>query len=128
MNNRSGDYNLEARTLEFSKRLIDLCKQIKLNFINKNIIDQLLRSGFSIGANYHEANGAVSKSDFKNKISICKKESKETGYWLELLLYEQKDNNTSATLIQKLIKENQEFILIFSKIFQSSKSEKRKNN
>ena len=46
---------------------------------------QLLRSGTSIGANLAEANGAISKADFSNKISIAYKECLETKYWLSLL-------------------------------------------
>jgi len=76
------DYNLEGRTMKFSENIIDLIKTIKINEINKPIIKQLIRSATSIGANYNEANGASSRKDFKNKIFICKKEAKETKYWL----------------------------------------------
>ncbi len=52
--------------------------------LNSNIISQLLRSATSVGANYHEANAASSKNDFRNKIYICRKEIQETEYWLDL--------------------------------------------
>ena len=78
-------YDLEERTTVFSEKIIELCKKISKNTITIPIIDQLIRSGTSIGANYTEANGASSRKDFKNKIYICKKEAMETKYWLRLL-------------------------------------------
>ncbi len=80
------NYDLEERTMKFSKNIINLCKKIPFNMINKRLIDQLLRSGTSIGANYREANECDTKKDFKNKIRIAKKEARETIYWLELLI------------------------------------------
>ena len=62
----------------FAENIINLCKKAQKNAITLPIISQLIRSGTSIGANYCEANGASSRKDFKNKIFICKKESKET--------------------------------------------------
>jgi four helix bundle protein len=80
------NYDLEDRTIKFFKNIIILCKKISINMINKNLIDQLLRSATSIGANYREANECDTKKDFKNKIRISKKEARETIYWLELLI------------------------------------------
>lgn len=68
-------YDLEERTAKFGENIIELYKNIKQDIITKLIINQLIRSGTSIGANYMEANGASSKKDFRNKIFICKKES-----------------------------------------------------
>ncbi|MCD6161694.1 MAG: four helix bundle protein [candidate division Zixibacteria bacterium] len=107
------EYNLEERTAKFSENIIDLLKSIRLNSINKSIVNQLVRSATSVGANYCEANGASSKKDFKNKIHICKKEIKETKYWLRLLV---KTNNEKKKEIRELRKEAQELTLIFSKI------------
>ena len=107
------EYNLEERTVKFSENIIDLLKSIRLNSINKSIVSQLVRSATSVGANYCEANGASSKKDFKNKIHICKKEMKETKYWLQLLV---KTNNGKKKEIRDLWKEAQELTLIFSKI------------
>ena len=112
-------YDLEERTLRFSKEIILLCKGLKITTINRNIVSQLLRSATSVGANYCEANGAVSKKDFANKIHICKKEAKESYYWLSLL----KDTaeETSIAKIEKDLKESKELLLIFSKIAYSSR-------
>ena len=110
-------YDLEERTTVFSEKIIELCKKISKNTITIPIIDQLIRSGTSIGANYTEANGASSRKDFKNKIYICKKEAMETKYWLRLLA------NTSEQFVEEcksLWKEVHELTLIFSKISKSS--------
>ena len=105
-------FDLEIRTTEFAKKLLLLCKKESITIISKPIIDQLLRSSTSVGANYREANGADSKKDFRNKISICKKEAKETMYWLELLstVSPNKDD------LRILWKESHDLTLIFSSI------------
>lgn len=64
-------YDLEERTAKFGENIINLCKKAPKNVVNTPIIDQLMRAGISMGANYAEANGASSKKDFKNKIFIC---------------------------------------------------------
>lgn len=106
-------YDLEERTARFAEAIIDLCKKAPKNAITTSIISQLIRSGTSIGANYCEANGASSKKDFKNKIFICKKEAKETKYWLRILA---KTLEGLREDCRKLWQEAQEFTLIFSKI------------
>lgn len=106
-------YDLEERTAVFSENLIDVCKKASKNSVANPIIDQLIRSGTSIGANYCEANGASSKKDFRNKIFICKKEGKETMYWLRLLA---KSSSELEADCRKLWKEAHELTLIFSKI------------
>jgi len=78
-------YQLEERVEKFGEDIIDLVKKIKINIINKSIIDQLIRSATSIGANYFEANSASSRKDFINKIAIAKKEASETQHWLRML-------------------------------------------
>lgn len=107
-------YELEKRLTSFSKTLILYLREIKLTYLNKNIIDQLLRSGTSVGANYCEANGASSKKDFRNKIMICKKEIQETKYWLELLV-ELLDEKEKSKL-RKIYQEAKELSMIFGKI------------
>jgi len=106
-------YDLEERTAKFGEDLIELCKKVNKTVVTVPIIDQLVRSGTSIGANYCEANGASSKKDFKNKIFICKKEVIETKYWLRMLA--KADEKTSVDC-RKLWSEAQELTLIFSKI------------
>jgi four helix bundle protein len=111
-------YDLEERTARFSERLISLLMTIKESTLTKPVLLQLIRSGTSIGANYCEADGALSKKDFRHKIGICKKESKETKYWLRTLSLLQLEKKEE---LRELWKEVQELTLIFSKIIQTSK-------
>lgn len=116
----SKSQEFEQRTTQFGIGLIHICKQCPRNVLTLNIIEQLLRSGTSIGANYREANGAASKKDFRNKILICKKETKETEYWLQMLGNTIDDKNLIDEC-RKLWKEAHEFNLIFSKIAANTK-------
>ena len=79
-------YDLEERTLEFAKNIIRLCKKLPNNTVNFKLVDQIIRSGSSIGANYREANDGLSKKDFINRLRISRKEAKETSFWLELIV------------------------------------------
>jgi len=106
-------YNLEERTKKFAENIIKFAKKIPKNVINLPMIGQLIDAGTSVGANYHEANGASSKKDFKNKIYICKKEAKETKYWLELIIIANPELKEEGSV---LVQESHELILIFSKI------------
>lgn len=112
------NYDLEERTARFAEKTIELCKKAPKNIVTIPIIDQLVRAGTSIGANYCEANGASSKKDFKNKIFICKKESKETKYWLRMLA---KADDELREECRELWQEAQEFTFIFSKIAVNTK-------
>jgi len=120
MNKFENNYDLEERTTVFSENLIDLYKKCPKDVITIPLIDQGLRSGTSIGANYCEANGASSKKDFKNKIFTCKKEGKETMYWLRLL-EKALGNKQLKEDCGKLWQEAKELTLIFSKIAFSTK-------
>ena len=78
-------YDLEERTLQFARRV--RLFTAKLNKTTSSLEDgkQLIRSSGSVGANYIEANEALSKKDFIMRIKICRKEAKESRYWLRLL-------------------------------------------
>lgn len=78
-------FDLEERTSEFAKSVINLCKKLPHNAINWELIAQLIRASGSVGANYCEANDALSKKDFSHRIKITRKEAKESYYWLDLL-------------------------------------------
>ena len=121
MINSQNNYDLEKRTLEFSQNLILFLKKCPQNPITLPLINQCLRAGTGIGANYREANGASSKKDFFNKIFICKKESKETLYWLELI-WKTLDEEKLKQECRNLWSETKEFVLIFGKIASKSKN------
>lgn len=120
MQQKNNKYDLEERTTVFSENLIDFYKMCQKNVITMPLIDQGLRSGTSMGANYSEANGASSRKDFKNKICICKKEGKETQYWLRLI-GRTLDDDSLKVEYSKLKQEAHELTLIFSKIIISTK-------
>lgn len=82
----SRSYDLEERTLKFSENIIEFAKKVPETPVTLHLITQFVDAGTSIGANYCEANGASSKRDFKNKIYICKKEAKETKYFLRVII------------------------------------------
>jgi four helix bundle protein len=111
-------YNLEERTAKFGENIISFCKSLYADHISKPLISQLVRSATSIGANYMEANGASSKSDFRNKIYISKKESQETKHWLRMLNITYPERKAEISILWK---ESQELTLIFSKIVSSLK-------
>jgi len=115
---KNNNYNLEERTAKFGESVIGFCKSINQDAINRPLINQLIRSSTSIGANYMEANGASSKQDFKNKIFICKKESQETKHWLRMITT---SNPEKTEETRKLWKECQELTLIFGKIVSTMK-------
>lgn len=107
----NAQYPLEKRTLDFSVQVIKYCASLKTDVLH-SVIDQLIRSATSIGANYAEANNAASKTDFRAKIYIAKKEAAETKYWLRLLL----ELGSNADIVTPLIEEVQAILMILQKI------------
>ncbi len=81
----SKQYDLEERTLMFAKDVILFVKRLSMTITNIELIKQIVRSSGSVGANYIEANEALSKKDFIMRIKICRKEAKESRYWLKLI-------------------------------------------
>ena len=121
-NAQSQQYDLEERTTIFSKNVIDFCRGLPRDTITQPLISQLVRSATSISANYCEADEASSKKDFTNKITISKKESKETKHWLRLIAH---TVPSSADAARNLWREAQELNLIFAAIVRSARG---KNN
>ena len=113
-------YDLEERTLKFSKDCIDLCKSLDKNIINLEIIKQLLRSACSVGANYREANDTLTKKDFLHKIGICRREAKESKYWLELILH---SDSSFSDKLEPLIDEALQLARIFASISSSKQKQ-----
>lgn len=111
-------YDLEERTLNFSKSAIKLSRALPKNPINLKLIDQFIRSATSIGANYREANETETKKDFRNRIRIARKEAKETTYWLKLI-YEA--NSSLKEEITTLLDEANQLLKILACIAEKSK-------
>jgi four helix bundle protein len=106
-------FDLEERTALFGESIIEFVKLFSRDQVNNVLIGQIVRSGTSIGANYMEADAAESKKDFRHKIALCKKESKETKHWLRMIA---KANPGKKEDCRLLWNEAQELTLIFSSI------------
>ena len=106
-------YDLEERTARFGESVIGFVRTLAKDRVNDALISQIVRSATSIGANYMEADGAESKKDFRHKIALSKKESKETKHWLRMLA---KANPEKKEECRTLWNEAQELTLIFSSI------------
>lgn len=109
-------YDLVERTAKFGEMVIELASSLEDKSVNHSLIGQIVRSGTSIGANYMEADGAESRKDFFYKISLCKKEAKETMHWFRMIA---KANSGKSDECRKLWKESHELTLIFSSILKS---------
>jgi len=111
------DFDLEERTARFGEAVIRFVRKIPKDTVNVTLISQLTRAATSIGANYCEADDGVSRKDFRNKIGLCRKESRESKHWLRMIATA---NENMATDARELWKEAKELNLIFSQIFRSS--------
>ncbi|MFH1244926.1 MAG: four helix bundle protein [Candidatus Omnitrophota bacterium] len=107
------EYDLEERTEQFAKDAIQLCKKLSKNTINIELISQAVRASGSVGANYIEANEALSRKDFFNRIKICRKEAKESRYWFRLI---SSANPEFEKELKALIQESTELMNIFGAI------------
>ena len=109
---------IAERTVGFSLRIIELYRQLIKDDVGRIVGKQLLRSGTSIGANVHEAQGGQSRADFISKISIAYKEALETDYWLRLL--QEGDFPRKETIVE-LREETKQLIKILSSILLTTK-------
>ncbi len=110
---------LEDRTKKLAVRVIRFVGEFNSSTAGRVISNQLLKSGTSIGANYREANRAVSRRDFAHKISIAEKEASETMYWLEICL---ETRLGSLKTCEDLFAESRELLAIFTSIGRSMRS------
>ena len=120
MNNQnSKKYDLEERTFLFAKRIRDFVKKLPKTIANIEDIKQLVKASGSVGANYIEANESLSKKDYFYRVKICRKESKESIYFLGLL-----DTGGNSIVEEErngLIQEGTELMKIFGSIVTKSK-------
>ena len=79
-------FDLEERTALFGESVIEFAKRVPVNQITRSLVDQVVRSSTSVGANYCEADDASSKKEFRQKIGYCRKESRETKHWLRMIV------------------------------------------
>ena len=112
-------YDLEERTYEFAREVRGFYKTLPVTVANIEDGKQLIRASGSVGANYIEANGALGKQDFVMHIKICRKESRESRYWLRLV-----DSGGAAKAEDQraiLVQEAMELSHIFGAILRKSR-------
>jgi four helix bundle protein len=107
-------YDLEERTARFGEAVIRFAKKIPQNPVNNRLIDQLVGASTSVGANYCEADDTVSKRDFRNKIGTCRKEAKESKFFLRMIATAEELLRDEA---RTLWREAKELHLIFCAIY-----------
>ena len=111
------DEGLGKRIFDFAVGVIKFCKSLNYSVENKIIVNQVIRSATSVGANYEEAQGAASKADFRNKLKISLKEARETNYWLRIF----KEIGIKTENLEELIDESEQLKRILGKICSSSR-------
>ena len=112
-------YDLEERTARFGEMVIDFARTIPQTPVTGRIISQLIGAGTSVGANYVEADDAVSKKEFLKSIATCRKEARETKHFLRMAVSAVPGLKPEA---KKIWLEARELHLIFSKIWRSGKA------
>ena len=110
-------YDLEERTFRFAEQAIQYFKTLPRSIANIEIVKQGIRSSGSVGANFIEANEAFSRKDFLMRVKICRKEAKETIYWLRL----SEPNEMQKESRKRVIAEATELMKIFGSIVEKSK-------
>ncbi len=111
-------YDLKERTQKPALRIIKMFTSLPRNSVARILVEQVLRSGTSVGANYCEADSARSKAEFVSKMGDSLKELAETIYWLELLV---KSGIVRAAKMRSLLEETNELRAIFAAIIQKSR-------
>lgn len=114
----SKKFDLIEKTGKFGEDVIKFCKKIPRGPITDPLITQLVKCGTSTGANYSEADDAESKVDFRHKIGICKKESREVKHFIRMVVAAVPDLKESA---KPLWQEAKELNLIFNSIYKKVK-------
>jgi four helix bundle protein len=117
--------NIAERTVAYSLRLIALYRALEPDGAGRILGRQLLRSGTSIGANVHEAQGGQSRPDFIAKMSIAYKEARESAYWLRLIA---EAKLVAPPALRDLVDETAQLTKILSSILLSSKYGKRESS
>ena len=115
---KSKTYDLEDRTFEFAKRVRAFVRKTRKDIPNIEDAKQVVRSSGSVGANYIEANEALSKKDFLMRVKISRKEAKESRYWLRLIC--SRDDEWCEKERVELAQEAQELTSIFGAIITKS--------
>jgi four helix bundle protein len=111
-------FDLEDRTFLFAQSVRCFVRKLPKTISNVEDVKQLIRSSGSVGANYIEANDSLGKKDFAMRIKICRKEAKESRFWLRLLWTE--NDAEAESLRGELVRESTELMNIFGAILRNS--------
>jgi four helix bundle protein len=111
-------YDLEERTACFGEMIVGFAKKIPRSPVNNRLIDQLVGAGTSVGANYCEADDGVSKPDFKHRIGTCRKEARETKFFLRMVAVAEPDLKPEA---REIWREAHALHRLFSRIWRNTK-------
>ncbi|MCC6679972.1 MAG: four helix bundle protein [Phycisphaeraceae bacterium] len=112
-------YDLDERTARFGEAIVRFCKVLPRDTVNLRLIDQLTRSATSVGANYLEAEDAISRKDFGHRIALCRKEAKESKHWLRMIAAAEPAQRDEA---RQLWQEAKELNLIFGAILKKERT------
>jgi four helix bundle protein len=112
--------DISDRLLDLAVRIMRLVQALPKTIGGKHVTTQLLRSGTSAGANYEEARGAESRSDFIHKLGVAWKETRESLYWLKLI---HRSQIIKPKLVENLLRETE----ALSKILARSINTARRN-
>lgn len=113
-NVKTKTYDLKERTAKFGENVIEFCKKVPRSPLTDPLVTQLVKAGTSTGANYCEADDAESRSDFKHKIGICKKEASEAKHFIRMIVVATPALKEQA---RPLWQEAKELNLIFNSIY-----------
>ena len=100
---------MKARTKTYANRVVRVCGALPNNWIARTFGQQLLRSGTSVGANYHAVCRAKSSADLINKLRVVEEECDESLFWMELRVA---NNLVKASRLSELMKEGDEIVAI----------------
>ena len=110
-------FDLEERTASFGEAVIDFLKTVPLTPLTRHMVDQLVRASTSVGANYSEANDAGSRKEFRYRLTLCKRESRESKFWLRMIARARPDRRDAS---RTLYREADELNRIFAAIHRKS--------
>ena len=114
--------DITDRSFEFALRVVKLCRVLEdERKVNRALVNQLIRSGTSVGANIEEAQSGQSRADFLSKMSIACKEARETLYWLRLI---SASDESLTPRLSDIIKEANEIVAILTSIIKNTKENK----
>ena len=119
-NQEGNRFDLEERTAKFGEAVIAFAKKVPVNPVTEGMIGQMVDAETSVGANYCEADDAGSKKEFRYRISLCKRESRESKHWLRMAAKAVPELKEEA---RTLWQEAKELNLIFSSIYRGKRRE-----